>query len=449
MAKLVLEYWPVGRLASAGRRLKKHEAASVRKMIDSIREYGFRVPVLATADGEILDGELRLLAAMDMGLDEVPVLPADDLTPAQVRAFRMLLLASPAWSAWDFEAVARELEAVVALDVDVRLAGLDPGEARRLLAAFGSESGGQGDPDAAPPLPEVPVSRPGDLFALGAHRLLCGDATRPADLDRLMAGERADMVFVDPPYNVDYKGKAGKIKNDHMADAAFLEFLRAAFSALHGVMAEGAPIYVAHADREGHNFHVAFRLAGFKMASLLIWRKNVIVLGRSDYQSQHEPILYGWKPGAAHAWYGGRNKATVQECGDEAVVMGDGACLVTLDNRVLVITGENLIVESRLGSVVCEPKPKASDEHPTMKPVGLLQRFLRNSSAPGDLVVDTFGGSGSTLIACETLGRRARLCELDPRFVDVIVRRWQTFAGREAVLADTGATFAAIARERA
>ncbi|MFW5497784.1 MULTISPECIES: site-specific DNA-methyltransferase [unclassified Maridesulfovibrio] len=441
MTKLALEYWPLARFRSYDRNLKKHKS-SVDKMIQSIEEFGFRIPVLAGTNGEIIDGELRFLAALQLEIDEIPVVLADDLNPAQVKAFRLMANSSSAWSKWDEEALALELLELRTFDVDLQLTGFAISDVEDLLKQFGPENSGNTDPDSVPDLESEYVTSPGDIWVLGDHRLMCGDSTSGADISRLMAGEAVDMVFTDPPYNVNYEGKAGKIKNDHMSNDQFYQFLYDAFTAMFLALKKGGPIYVAHGESEGINFRTAFRDAGFKCASCVIWAKNNFVLGRSDFQPQHEPILYGWKPGARHCWYGGRKRTSVQmlENDDQLQVENDSIQL-TLQNRVLSITGDNLQVEELIPSVVHEKKPQRSDEHPTMKPVALVERFLKHSSLKNETVLDSFGGSGSTLIACERTRRKCRTMELDPRFADVIVRRWQEFSGRAAVRESDGLTF--------
>ncbi|GFK95467.1 DNA adenine methyltransferase YhdJ [Fundidesulfovibrio magnetotacticus] len=431
MEKLKLEYWPVDRLRAYGRNLRKLDGAVVERMMDAIREYGFRAPVLARACGEVVDGRLRLEAATRLGFAEVPVIPADGLTYAQVRAFRLLVNRSATWAAWDDETVALELDELRELEVDLNLTGFDVAELDALLALLPGLGGT--DPDDVPPVPEVPVTRPGDVWTLGRHRLLCGDATSSADLEALLRGERPELAVTDPPYNVAVEGKAGKILNDDMSAAAFRAFLGRAFEALYAVLADGAPVYVAHSDTEGLAFREAFRDAGFKLASCLVWRKNIHVLGRADYHWQHEPVLYGWKPTGRHAWFGGRRQTTLIEAMPGAVLLDDGRVQIQAGDDVFILSGQDLAVEVVPGSVVSVDKPARSDAHPTMKPVALIERFIRNSSRPGALVLDPFGGSGSTLMACESLGRACRTLELDPRFADVIVRRWQEHTGREAV----------------
>lgn len=264
---------------------------------------------------------------------------------------------------------------------------------------FFEEQEPAGDPDAVPELPVAPKSKLGDLWTLGNHRLLCGDSTFSKDVQRLMAGELAHMVFTDPPYNVDYAGSDGqKIQNDNMADEKFLEFCRGFYQQLFNSLDVGGAIYVFHADTNGDAFRRAFKEVGFKLASTLIWNKSSLIMGRSDYHWKHEPCLYGWKPGAAHSWYSDRRQTTVY---DHAKGSGE-------DNKM----------------------------HPTSKPVSLVEYFVGNSSKKGDLVLDLFGGSGSTLIASERLGRSSRLMELDPKYVDVIIQRWAAYTGQDPVRED-------------
>ncbi|MGE4536518.1 MAG: site-specific DNA-methyltransferase [Desulfovibrio sp.] len=434
METLKLEQWPLARLRPYERGLRKYGKDVVERMMAAIREYGFRVPVLARSDGQVVDGRLRLDAAARLGLATVPVIPADELTEAQVRAFRLLVNRSATWAAWDEEMVAVELGELRELDVDLALTGFDVAELDALLDLLPLPS--RTDPDDVPPVPETPQTRPGDIWLLGRHRLLCGGATSSADLAALLGGERPDLAVTDPPYNVAVEGKAGRILNDDMAGAAFREFLGRAFAALHAVLADGAGVYIAHSETEGFAFRDAFQAAGFKLAGCLIWRKNVHVLGRSDYHWQHEPILYGWKPTGRHAWFGGRRQTTLLEALPGAVLLDDGRVQIPAGDDVYLVSGQDLSVEIAPGSIISVDKPTRSDAHPTMKPVALLERFIRNSSRPGGLVIDPFGGSGSTLMACEGLGRSCRTLELDPRFCDVIVRRWQDHTGRVATTPD-------------
>jgi DNA modification methylase len=413
-------------------------------MAEAIRAYGFRVPVLAKRDGEVLDGHLRLKAALALGMAEVPVLPADGLTDAQARAFRLLVNRSATWADWLDDAVAVELAALRELDIELGGTGFEAREIDRYLHRLLKDDA---DPDDVPDVPETPVSREGDLWTLGAHRLLCGDATSGCAWKKLMGMEGAHMVWTDPPYNVGYEGKAGKIRNDSMSDSAFAAFLGEVFARLFDVLLPGGPIYVAHADGGscGLIFRREFLEAGFKLASCLVWVKNQAVLSRADYHWRHEPILYGWKPGAPHKWNGDRKRTTVMDAFPSAVsgIGEDGRpeWRVADGERLLRITGRDVLVEELPSTVIRAAKPQKSVQHPTMKPVALIEAMLLNSSSCGDVVLDPFGGSGSTLIACERTERACRMMELDPRFADVIVLRWQEATGHEAILERTGQTY--------
>jgi DNA modification methylase len=281
---------------------------------------------------------------------------------------------------------------------------------------------------------------------MGPHRVICGDSTSVDVWQKVMMGESADICWMDPPYNVAYESKlAGSITNDNMGDESFRQFLVDLHTAVFTVMKPGAAIYVAHSDTEGYNFRHAFLAAGFKLSGCLVWRKDSLVLGRSDYQWQHEPILYGWRPGSRHRWYGGRKLTTIQDWGGDPVnQLPDGRWAIQVGDTVLLVSGEAHLEEVP-SSVHFHEKPKRSEQHPTMKPVGLIERHLRSSARSGDIVIDACGGSGSTMLAAERMGMSSRLVELDPKFVDVIVRRWQEWTGRRAVHADTGEPFPEVA----
>jgi len=450
MDKLKIEYWAVEKLQEYEGNARKHSKADVKRLGLAIQEYGFRVPVLAGSDGVLVDGHLRLMAARQVGLEQIPVVCADGMSAAQVRAFRILVNRAVEWATWDADMLARELEALEGMEFDLELTGLDMEDVDAYLRAL-DDSRCEKDPDAVPDPPAVPVSALGDVWTLGPHRVICGDSCSASVLHCLTGGQPVQMVWTDPPYNVDYEGKAGKIKNDKMLDAAFVRFLQDAFKAMFTVLEDGGAIYVAHAEVGGGlSFRRAFARAGFKFSACLVWRKNQFVLGRSDYQFQHEPILYGWKPTAPHTWYGGRKQRSVIEMRDGTRLerLAENELQLMTEDGVFVITGEGLQVQEVAGTVVCVDKPQRSELHPTMKPVELVERFVRNSSPRGGLVLDSFGGSGSTLMACEVSGRKARLVELDPRFVDVIVRRWEEYTGQDAVLESTGRTFAEVTAER-
>ena len=337
--------------------------------------------------------------------------------------------------------------------------GFDESELDRLMAGGRSPTR---DPDAAPPLEIVATCEKGELWDLGEHRLLCGDATQAADVAALMGSDSADCIWTDPPYNVNYGEKAAMldtydkghrntstIVNDNLSPEAFYTFLHQAFLAMQSVCGAGAPAYVCHAETEGHTFRRAFLNAGFYLSSCLIWRKNTLVLSRSDYHWQHEPILYGWKEGDSHRWYGGRDKTSLQELQEPPCQKtGEDEYQITLGERVLVIRGLQLTVEDLPGTIFHEEKPTRSLEHPTMKPVALIARMLRNSTQLRNIVLDPFGGSGSTLIACEQTGRRARILELVPHYCDVIIKRWQEFTGRPAIKHGTSQRFDSLVAKR-
>ena len=405
MQDIELHHWPVGKLIPYGRNPRKNDHV-IEQMAGAIQEFGFRIPIIAKSTGEVVDGHLRLKAALHLGLETVPVVLADDLTPMQIKAFRILANRSATWADWDEDLLRLELEELKLDDFDLALTGFDADELLEIMAGEETTSEGNTDEDAAPEVPETPVSKPGDVWIMGQHRLLCGDSTDATSYDTLLGNERVAMIFQDPPYNVDYantakdklRGTNRPILNDNLGDG-FQDFLLAAFKpAL--ARCNGA-VYVAMSSSELDTLQAAFRAAGGKWSTFIIWAKNTFTLGRSDYQRQYEPILYGWPEGATRHWCGDRDQ----------------------------------------GDVWHFNKPRVNDLHPTMKPVELVERAIRNSSRPGDVVLDPFGGSGTTLIAAEKSGRQARLIELDPKYVDVIVRRWQSYAGAQAVREADGVKF--------
>jgi site-specific DNA-methyltransferase (adenine-specific) len=306
---------------------------------------------------------------------------------------------------WDNELLALELAELDGLGFDVELTGFSDEEIKALMPVEMTE--GLTDPDDAPAVQENPVTVPGDVWVMGKHRLLCGDSTSVDDLAKLTQGSLVDMWLTDPPYNVAYEGGTKEkltIKNDSMGDDQFRQFLRDAYTAADTVMKPGAVFYIWHADSEGYNFRGAAKDAGWTVRQCLIWKKSSMVLGRQDYQWKHEPCLYGWKDGAGHLWAADRKQTTILEF----------------------------------------DKPARNGEHPTMKPVALFEYQLLNNTKGGDIVLDSFGGSGTTLIAAEKNGRTAMIMELDPRYCDVIVKRWQEFTGKQATHAETGKPFAEV-----
>jgi DNA modification methylase len=375
-----------------------------------MQAYGFTAPLLIDEKSGILAGHGRLLAAHQLQLTEVPVLVLDHLTEIQKRAYIIADNKLALNASWDEEKLRAELAALERELFDLELTGFDHDELERLTADLG-EKFGNTDEDAAPEMFPVAVSVRDDLWTLGNHhRLLCGDATSIHDIERVMAGEQASMTFTDPPYNVNYKQRTTKshlrtITNDNLGDG-FEQFLYDA--CVNILLATKGAVYICMSSAELHTLYQAFTRAGGHWSTFLIWSKDRFTLGRSDYQRQYEPILYGWKREAQHFWCGARDQGDVWQVG----------------------------------------KPRVNDLHPTMKPIELIERAIGNSSREGDVILDVFGGSGSTLIACQRTGRQARLIELDPRYVDVIVRRWEQFTGKAAVLESQGATFAEVADER-
>jgi len=393
------------------RNSRTHSDAQVAQIAASIKEFGFTNPVLIDGGGGIIAGHGRVLAARKLGLTDVPCIRLDHLTDAQKRAYVIADNRLALNSGWDTEMLKVEFADLQELGFDLELTGFDLDEIKELLAPVGTE--GLTDPDDAPPLPEHPRTVPGDIWVMGKHRLLCGDSTSVSDLEKLTDGQLVDMWLTDPPYNVAVQGgnhgdperKNGlKIMNDKMPDEDFRQFLRDAYTAADTVMKPGAVFYIWHADSEGYNFRGAAKDAGWAVRQCLIWKKSSIVMGRQDYHWKHEPCLYGWKEGAGHLWAADRKQTTILEF----------------------------------------DRPAKNGEHPTMKPVALFEYQLLNNTKGGDQVLDSFGGSGTTLIAAEKNGRVARIMELDPKYCDVIVKRWQDFTGKIATHAETGEPFAEV-----
>ena len=392
-----VEHWPLQRLIPYARNARTHDESQVSQIAGSIAEFGFVNPILVGDDKVIIAGHGRLMAAQQLGLDQVPVIVLRHLTDAQRRALIIADNKIAERAGWNEDLLKLELGELQDIGFDLDIIGFSDEEIDELLGLNHAVSG-ETDEDSIPEIEDEPVSRTGDLWQLGEHRLLCGDATCREDVSTLMAGELADMAFTDPPYNVDYgnnakdklRGKNRRIMNDNLGDD-FYQFLKDSLTNLLS-MTKGA-CYVAMSSSELDTLQKAFRDAGGKWSTFIVWAKNTFTLGRADYQRQYEPILYGWRQGNDHYWCGARDQ----------------------------------------GDVWFFNKPVKNDLHPTMKPVELVERAIRNSSKSRDIVLDLFGGSGSTLIACEKTGRGARLMELDPKYVDVIIRRWQDYTGKQAV----------------
>lgn len=373
-----------------------------------------------TANGieyTIIGGNMRYAALQELGYESAPCKILAPNTPVQFMR-DVLLRDNSNYGEWDFEALANDfsIEEINAADID-----LPPIE-----EPVEDQEAEEDNYNVSENLPDQPKSKLGDLFQLGEHRLICGDSTKQMFLDKLMDGVQADLIVTDPPYNVNYESADGKkIENDHMADNAFLEFLKAAFTTGNEALKPGGAFYIWHADSEGYNFRKACREVGWQVRQTLIWNKNALVLGRQDYQWKHEPCLYGWKDGAGHYFINRRDLVTVQE--DLQSLDIDSMSKADLKTVLKTIMGGDIPT-----TIIDEHKPLRSAEHPTMKPLKLIGRQIRNSARPGEVVLDLFGGSGSTMMAAEQLGRKCRMVEFDPKYVDVIVNRWEELTGKKA-----------------
>jgi DNA modification methylase len=405
-----IEMVSIGQLLPYARNARTHDDAQVAQIAASIKEFGFNNPILIADDQSIVAGHGRLAAARKLGLTEVPVVRLSHLSDTQRKAYILADNRLALNAGWDNDLLKLELQELEIEGVDLEMLGFSKEELDGLLNSL-EPTEGLTDEDAVPEPPEEPITKPGDIWILGKHRLMCGDSTSVDHLATLTAGALVDMWLTDPPYNVDMTSKnkmlekAGKarkdkssfgIENDSMSDDKFRQFLRDSYTAADSVMKPGAVFYIWHSDSEGYNFRGAAQDSGWEIRQCLIWQKSVFAIGRSDYHWQHEPCLYGWKEGAGHLWASDRKQTT----------------LLKFD------------------------KPSKSGEHPTMKPVALFEYQMLNNTKGGDIVLDSFGGSGTTLIAAEKNGRIAYLMELDPKYCDVIVKRWEEFTGKKAELAD-------------
>lgn len=389
------------------------------KLKRSIKEFGYVEPIIWNKrTGNVVGGHQRLKILKSEGHKEVKV-SVVDLDDNKEKALNIAL--NKISGDWDEEKLNRIfIELQDDLDIDMELTGFDIEEIDDILANFDTSEVEEDDFDIEEELEkeEPPITKPGDIWILGRHRLLCGDSTSQEDVNRLMEGQQADLIITDPPYNVNYESDSGmKIENDNLGNDDFLNLLLGAFSNMFDISKEGTPIYVFHADTEGYNFRKAFSEAGFKLAQGLVWVKNSLTLGRQDYQWRHESILYGWKEGAAHKWYGQRDKSTILE---------DDIELKDLSKKELIEIIEDLM-EDTPETIIRFDRPTKNTIHPTMKPLGLLSMPMKYSSKPGDLVVDLFGGSGSTLMTSEQMGRTCYTMDLDPIYCDAIVNRYKAY----------------------
>ena len=369
----------------------KPEDEEYQKIKKSLVEFGYVAPVIVNADMTVIGGHQRIKVLKELGYEEIQCIVVD-LDKNKEKALNLALnKISGEWDNDKLEAILAELKET---DIDINVTGFSNDEIDDILKDIIGSNEDDFDLEEALDEIEEPTTKVGDVWLLGKHRLLCGNSTQEEDVMRLMNNQYADMLLTDPPYNVDYEGTAGKIKNDNMNETEFYNLLIDAFKNMHSVAKAGCPIYVFHADTEGLNFRNAFKNAGFKLAQCLVWVKNTFVMGRQDYQWKHEPILYGWKEGKAHYFIDSRSQNTVLEF----------------------------------------DKPTRNAEHPTMKPIDLLVYLIKNSSKENNLIVDLFGGSGSSLIAAEQTNRICYAMELDPRYCDVIIKRWETLTGQKAEL---------------
>lgn len=363
----------------------RNNDGAVEYVANSIKEFGFKVPIVLDKNNIIVAGHTRYKAAKLLNITEIPCIIADDLSDEQVKAFRLIDNKAAELASWDNDLLNLELENIK--DIDMELFDFQISNILDNVV----------DDEYEVELPEDPKTKTGNIYKLGNHYLMCGDSTNTDDVKKLMNNQLADLIVTDPPYNVNYEGKTGdnlKIMNDNMENNQFYSFLESAFINLYESIKDGGSIYVFHADTEGLNFRKAMMSSGFKLAECLVWVKNAFVMGRQDYHWKHEPVLYGWKPGASHYFINDRSQSTVLEF----------------------------------------DKPIRNEEHPTMKPIDLIAYLINNSSKKDEIVLDLFGGSGTTMIACEQTNRKAFIMELDPRYCDVIVDRWEKFTNQKAEL---------------
>ena len=390
-----IEWQSVEKLIPYAKNARTHSDEQVAQIAGSIKEFGFNNPILVDKENSIIAGHGRVMAARKLGMDKVPVVILNHLTESQRKAYILADNRIALNSGWDTSMLSVELQDLKD-DIDLSLLGFDPDELDALLNPV-EETEGLTDEDAVPEVPVEPKTKLGDIYILGNHRLMCGDSCSVTDMEKLVNDRQVDMWLTDPPYNVAYEGKtknALTIQNDSMSDDGFRQFLRDAYVTADTVMKAGAVFYIWHADSEGYNFRGAAHDAGWKVRQCLIWKKSTMVMGRQDYHWKHEPCLYGWKEGASHLWATDRKQTTILEF----------------------------------------DKPSRNGEHPTMKPVALFEYQMLNNTKGGDIILDSFGGSGTTMLAAEKNGRIAYLMELDPKYCDVIVKRWEDFTGKKAEL---------------
>ena len=414
MARMEIEYLAPEEISPYKDNAKEHDDKQIRNVAKSIEKYGWQQPIVLDKDNVIIVGHGRFYAALRLGLEEVPCIRATDLTPEEVNEYRLLdnKLNESEWNKDLLEKCLKGLD-MSEFDIDWDLPELiEPEEEAE-------EDGYEPNP------PEEPNTKRGQVWKLGRHRLMCGSSTETQDMEKLMNGQEADLLLTDPPYGVDYEGWTGlKIENDDMQGEEFIRFLTDAFETADQVMKPGAAFYIWHADGKGYEFTTAAHNAGWRIRQVIIWVKNALVLGRQDYQWKHEPALYGWKEGAGHYFTPSRQETTTIEEEELDLESMKKEELKDLLERIL----------DQPATVIYENKPKRNDVHPTMKPVRLMGKLIQNSTRQGQIVLDSFGGSGSTMIAAEQLGRTCYMMELDPAYCDVILDRYYKFTGIEPEL---------------
>ena len=419
-----IELVPITAIKPYENNAKIHTREQIEQIKKSIVEFGNNDPIAIDGEGVIIEGHGRLMALQELGYTEVEVIRLGHLNEEQRKAYTLIHNKLTMNTGFDLDILATELQAIENINMKDYDFDLDISE--DLVIEDIEED------NFSPEVPEEATTKRGQIYQLGEHRLMCGDSTSPADVQKLMGDEQADCLLTDPPYNVNYGGDAhspasGKhrvIENDNLTDSDFYKFLLAFYENAEMALKPGGSFYIWHADSEGYNFRKALRDAGLQLRQTLIWNKNALVLGRQDYQWKHEPCLYGWKDGAAHYFTSSRSETTVYE--DEAPDFSK----MKKEELVKLLQG----VYSQATTVIDEMKPSKSDLHPTMKPLRLMAYLIQNSTRKGEIVLDLFGGSGSTLIAAEETKRRCRMMEYDPRYVDVIIQRWEQQTGKKAEL---------------
>lgn len=395
---------------------RKNDEA-VATVMKSIQDFGFKNPLIIDKNNIVWCGNTRLKASRKLGLEEVPCIVADDLTEEQIRKLALIDNKSSEIAEWDFDLLSEELADLDLSDFELDW-GIEELEPEKEVE--------EDDFDIDSAIPEEPKAKYGDVYILGEHRLMCGDSTKEEDVAKLMDGKLADLVVTDPPYNVDIENSKGlKIQNDNLEDEDFYNFLKDTFGNMYKFIKEDSVYYIWCIDHKIDLFIKAVKDNNFIHNETLIWNKNTFVLGHLDYHKKHEPCLYGWKDGASHYFTDDRTQSTVIE--------DKGIDLKKLKKEEMLKLLQDIYSDKVSTTIINEEKPSKCDLHPTMKPIKLLARLIKNSSRKEESVLDLFGGSGSTLIACEQLGRKCYMMELDPHYVDVIIKRWEDFTGKKAV----------------